>query len=322
VRDGDSILVVRLGAMGDIIHSLPAVASLRASFPNAHIVWAVASKWIPILKGNPNVNQILDFDRGGASSLFQSWMKLRAIRPAFAIDFQGLVQSALVARASRPALVFGWARGVARESVATPFYSQRITPTAVHIVDRNIELARGAGAQCLRSDFWIPEGRPEGDLPARPYVLAHPFAGWKSKQWPLDRYEELARKLAGEEIDLVANVPPARAEEVSGLPHVKVHISSLEGLIYATRRASAVLGLDSGPLHLAAALQKPGVALFGPTDPQRNGPYGGRIQVLRASGSETTYKRRDAIDRSMRALSVDLVFQSLQGALKRVEPRA
>ena len=307
--------------MGDIIHTLPAAASLRESFPKAHIAWVVAPKWMPMLTGNPNIDLIVPFERFGAGSLYRSWMRLRTLKPDVAIDFQGLVQSALVARASRPAHLFGWARGIARESLATRFYSSKVEPAAVHIVDRNVELAVESGAKRIRYDFWIPDGQPEGELPIRRFVLAHPFAGWKSKQWPLDRYEELAFRLEDDGVDLVANVPPSRGKELSALPHVKVHTSSLSGLIYATRQSSAVLGLDSGPLHLAAVLQKPGVALFGPTDPARNGPYGTSIQVLRAPGAKTTYKRRDEVDDSMAALSVDQVYQSLRHALKAAEPR-
>jgi heptosyltransferase-1 len=88
-------------------------------------------------------------------------------------------------------------------------------------------------------------------------------------------------------------------------------------LIDATRRAAAVVGVDSGPMHLAAALSKPGVALFGPTDPERNGPYGGSLAVLRAPGAVTTYKRLGEIDESMRRLAVDEVFEALRASLGR-----
>jgi heptosyltransferase I len=94
----------------------------------------------------------------------------------------------------------------------------------------------------------------------------------------------------------------------------------LSGLIDATRRATAIVGLDSGPMHLAAALGKPGLALFGPTDPARNGPYGGSMAVLRSPGADTSYKRRDEIDPSMRSLSVSQVYESLLFQLERARP--
>lgn len=316
------ILIVRLGAMGDILHTLPAASSLRKSFPDAELSWVVAPKWMPLLMGNPAIDRIVPFERKGAPALLRSWKALREVRPDIAVDFQGLLQSALVARASRPKMLFGWSREAAREPIAALLYTKKLNPNAVHIVDRNLELAAATGAQCIAHEVWIPEGRLEGQLPDQPFVLAHPFAGWTSKQWPIERYDDLGRRLETDGIAVVANVSTNRADELRSLRHIHVHTSSLEGLIHATRRAAAVLGLDSGPLHLAAALAKPGVALFGPTDPARNGPYGASIRVLRDAGARTTYKRGDSIDSSMAALTVDQVYESLREALKTAKPLA
>jgi heptosyltransferase I len=116
---------------------------------------------------------------------------------------------------------------------------------------------------------------------------------------------------------LVLNGPPAEREKLSGVPDTVTHFSSIEGLIDATRRAFAVVGLDSGPLHLAAALSKPGVALFGPTDPARNGPCGGTLTLLRSPRAITSYKRLAQIDPSMRELSPEAVFEALGPHLAR-----
>src|SRR5437588_3824038 len=110
---------------------------------------------------------------------------------------------------------------------------------------------------------------------------------------------------------LVVNGPPSSAELLAGIDGAHPHTSGVAGLIYATRRARAVVGVDSGPLHLAAALEKPGVAIFGPTDPRRNGPYRSTLQVLRSAGAVTSYKRNPEIDSSMRAISPDEVFTAL-----------
>ena len=308
--------------MGDILHTLPAAASLRKSFPESEIVWVAAPKWMPLLAGNPAIDHVVPFERTGAGALFRSWKVLREMRPDIAVDFQGLLQSALVARASRPKILFGWSREVAREPLASLLYTQKTIPNAAHIVDRNLELAAAAGARSITQEVWLPEGRAEGTLPKQPFVLANPFAGWTSKQWPLDRYEELGHRLEADGIGLVANVPANRAEELRALRHVQVHTSSLDGLIHATRRAAAVLGLDSGPLHLAAAMARPGVALFGPTDPARNGPYGATIRVLRDTRATTTYKRGDSIDPSMAALTVDQVYEALREKLTVAGPLA
>jgi heptosyltransferase-1 len=177
-------------------------------------------------------------------------------------------------------------------------------------VDKNLELAALAGARTiLRSPCPIPQGTPEGELPAGDFILANPLAGWESKQWPLEYYAQLAASL---EIPLVLNGAPSTESELRQVKGAHVHLSGLPGLIDATRRAKAVVGVDSGPLHLAAALGKPGVAIFGPTDPARNGPYGGSIRVLRAPDAKMTYKRGASISESMRAITPDQVAAILK----------
>jgi heptosyltransferase-1 len=182
-----------------------------------------------------------------------------------------------------------------------------------------VQLAAAAGATVVRYQFPIPQGRAEGELPNAPFVLTTPFAGWAGKQWPLELLDELGARLLREGFLLVANVAESRAAQLAPYSHLRAHISSIPGLIYALRKAAAVVAPDSGPMHLAAVLQKPGVALFGPTDPVSHGPFGGTLTVLRAPGFETTYKRHDVAHASMRALQVDDVFKALVAALSRSE---
>ena len=182
-------------------------------------------------------------------------------------------------------------------------------------VERNLQLIAAAGASKLSDEAWIPPGRSEGHLPSGPFVLTSPFAGWAGKQWPIENYDALGQLLAREGFELVVNVPADRAQEVAQFKHISVHTSSIAGLIDATRRAAAVAGLDSGPLHLAAALRKPGVALFGPTDPRLTGPYGGTIAVIRSDDVETTYKRHASVHASMRVITPQRVAQVLLHSL-------
>ncbi len=307
----NGILVIRLGAMGDIIHALPAVASLKKSLPESKLAWLIAPKWIPLLEGNPYVDELIPFSRRGIGALRNSWRRLRAIEPRIAIDFQGLLQSAIAGRAARPESFFGFDKSVAREPLASLFYTHRVSVKGPHRIERNLQLVQAAGASQISYQSWIPAGREEGTLPSGTFVLASPFAGWTSKQWPIERYEPLAERLRKEGLELVANVPEEKAAELAKFKDVRVHTSSLSGLIAATRRATAVVGLDSGPLHLAAALRKPGVALFGTTDPARTGPFGGSMIVLRAENVVTTYKRGDAIHSSMKAITVDQVTEGV-----------
>jgi heptosyltransferase-1 len=302
-----SVLMIRLGAMGDIIHALPAAATLKQSFPDRKTIWLVSPRWISLLEGNPFIDELMPFDRAG----WYSWRLLRRIRPDFAIDFQGLVQSALAGRIAGPREFYGFVSSVAREPLASLFYTRRVAVRGPHRVQRNLQLAAAAGATKQTQQAWIPNGFPEGDLPSTPFVLTSPFAGWASKQWPLRRYGRLAEILNHEGIQLVANVPARRAHELTKLGHVRIHSSSLPGLIDATRRAIAVIGVDSGPLHLAAALNKPGVALFGPTDPAQTGPFDSRMTVLRAPGAETTYRRGARVHSSMTEITVQQVAEAL-----------
>lgn len=298
------ILVVRLGAMGDIVHSLPAVASLKHSHPGSHLTWAVEPQWEPLLEGNAFIDRIVPLRRQSLRGLFETWRDLRVANYDFAVDFQGLMKSALVASAARPERIFGFHQSQLREPAAALFYSNKTLSRAPHVVDRNLDLAAAAGAANVLHVFPLPPGRPEGDLPPGDFVLASPLAGWRSKQWPIEYYHALAARLLGEVgIPLVLNGPPEAGFQ---------HQSSLAGLIYATRRAAAVVGVDSGPLHLAAALGKPGVAIFGPTDPARNGPYGDSLQVLRSPAASTTYKRGACIDEAMQQISPDAVFETLK----------
>jgi len=313
--DNARILVVRLGAMGDVLHALPAVASLKHSFRGARLTWLVKPQWAPLLEGNPFVDRLVLLRRGFPAGLYGTWRELRAESYDFAVDFQGLLQSAIWASAAHPERIFGFHASLLRERAAGIFYSAGVPAGATHVVDRNLQLAAAAGASGELHAFPLPPGTPEGGLPESDFVLASPLAGWRSKQWPLEHYAALATRLRRElGVPLVLNAPPGAA--FPQVPDAVPHCSTLAGLIDATRRATAVVGVDSGPLHLAAALGKPGVAIFGPTDPARNGPYGGSLRVLRSPGAVTTYKRGSVIDESMRRMVPGEVFDALKTSLR------
>jgi heptosyltransferase I len=304
---GPRILVVRLGSMGDVIAALPAVASLKHSIPHSKITWVIDPKWSMLLEGNPYVDSVVHLDRRTFTGLRQAWRELREARFDFAVDFQGLVKSALVATLARPERIFGFNAESARESAASWFYSTKVPIRGYHAVDRNLDLAAAAGASNILRTFPLPPGTPQAELPEGDFVLASPLAGWGAKQWPLEYYSRLAERLRREcGMPLVVDAPcPLHVEST------QTHVSTLPGLLYATRRATAVVGLDSGPLHLAAALGKSGVAIYGPTDPARHGPYGGTIEVLRSTEAVTTYRRTLEPDPSMREITPDQVFDAL-----------
>ena len=254
-RKTDDILVIRLGAMGDIIHALPAATSLKASFPDRKLAWLVSPRWMPLLKGNPAIDELIPFERSGLTSLRATWRRLRDHRFDLAFDFQGLLQSALAGRVAHAKTLFGFSGSVARESHAAWFYHRRIDVKGPHRVERNLQLIAAAGASHLSFRAWIPEGREEGPLPSKPFILASPFAGWAGKEWPLQSFEQLAQILKRDGLELVLNVPDRGRASSESSKIFACDRSTIEGLIYATRRAAGIVGLDSGPLHLAAAFE-------------------------------------------------------------------
>lgn len=328
-----SILVVRLGAMGDIIHALPAVAHLRRSFPQARITWAVDSRWSTLLNGNPDVHEILALPISVRQRRLNilSWKNFQAVRTSIrarnfdlAIDFQGLLKSALVVFFSGADRAIGFTRNQLREPISSFFYSDLVPSKSQHIVEKNLDLARAIGAKSGPITFPIPDGKPSQILPSGEFILANPIASWMSKQWPSTHYAELAKFLwKNRKIPLVIDFAPqhrACAEEIYKLApdgSVVLHPSSLEGLIAATRRARAVVGVDSGPLHLASALGIGGVAIYGQTDPARNGPFGGNFVVLRAPGAITSYRRVNKIHETMIQISPQTVWKTLDRYLSR-----
>lgn len=327
------ILVARLGAMGDVIQTLPAVADLRNRFPEARITWAVESLWAPLLERNPHVDDVIPVALRTWRRLAngpRSWKDairfagdLRARRFDLAIDFQGLLKSAVLASLSGARERAGFDRLHLREPLAELTYTLRVRTSCPHVVDRYRDLAalvtgsRSTG----RAEFPLPVGSLRPDLPAK-FVLASPQAGWGGKQWPAEHYGRLADRIwTDHRIPLAIDCPPGTEESIAGIRanapagSVVTHPSTVSELIGATRNARAVVGVDSGPLHLAAALARPGVAIFGPTDPDRNGPYGDSITVLRAAGATTTYKREREPHWSMLACTPDQVYERIRPAL-------
>ena len=161
--------------MGDVIHTLPAAASLKHSIPNSRLTWLIRPRWAPLLEGNPYVDEIIPLERSFRAS-FAEARRLRARHFDLAVDFQGLIQTAALAAAANPAKLAGFDRKRVRERPAALFYSCEIDTRAEHIVERNLELAAGVGASVLLRTFPLPAGAPEGSLPSGKTDPVHPLA--------------------------------------------------------------------------------------------------------------------------------------------------
>ena len=337
----ERILIVRLSSMGDVIHTLPAAAMLREAFPNAKLGWMIEERWAELLCSLP-------FPRAGQRStqrplvdhvhpvklkdwrrtLYspQTWEQigaalsdLYALHYEIAIDFQGAVRSAVLARWSRAASVYGSIQP--RENIASMWYTREVITRGRHVVEQACSLAEAV----------IGERRaiPPAQLPCDPiaqaavelrlhnlgigeFAILNPGAGWGAKQWPAERYGAVAKALAAEGVRPIINYGPREAavattaESASGGAAVALSFSISE-LIALTRKARLFIGGDTGPMHLAAALGVPVVALFGPTDPVRNGPFGTRSIVLRHAVSRTSLSHRNEADPGLMAIATEEV---------------
>jgi len=336
--------------MGDVIHSLPAVAALRQSFPSAKIGWVIEERWSALVSSvaarigprgpeKPLVDNIhIVNTRAWRTALLsdETWREirqtvrdLRAAKYDVSIDIQGAIKSAVLGRLARPRRRFGFAEPW--EHLATMFYSHQVQATGTHIVDRNLCLATAAGArERAKYEFPIPvdpvsEAWADAEIERRglrQFAILNPGAGWGSKCWPEEKFGELARRLAANGITPLINYGPgeetlADAVEIRSAGAASKLNCSLAEMIAITRRATLFVGGDTGPLHLAVAVNTPSVALFGPTDPARNGPYGGRAIVVRHPESMTTYKRSANLESGLSAITVDEVMAAAAQILER-----
>ena len=330
-KSDERFLIVRLGSLGDLVHTLPAIASLRDSFPGARIDWLVERKWAALLDGNPDLNETVRFDRGSWGMLRDCIRRLRAMRYTCAIDFQGLYKSAILTMLSGAPRRVGFNRHAAREGIAAVLYTQRAACPAGHVVQQNLALAEAAGARKTACRFPVqvpPEAEAEvsrrlASSGLGEFFVLSPGGGWRSKCWPPERYGELCRELErrygwraivnhGPGEEEVAEAVCAAAAKAKPL-RLFTDIPQLAVLL---RGAKVLVAGDTGPLHLAVALGTPVVGLYGPTDPQRNGPYSHEDIVLRnARPEETTHRRGNNYSAAMLRIPVEQVVAAVERRL-------
>jgi len=323
-------VVVRLGSLGDIVHTFPAVAGLRQSFPSAEIIWLTHPRWVELVSCSGLATGIWPVDSRDLASVRRVVGRLRAQKFDAAIDYQGLWKSALLPFLGGAAKRIGFSSETIREFGVPILYTDTTHCTATHIADQNGELSLRAGAKqavasvCLRvADADIAKVRADlANENLGRYIVLSPGGGWRAKCWPAQRFGALCRKLR-EELGLscVVNYGPgeeslvAEVQASSGDPKPIAYDGEIGTLMALLRDARCVVGGDTGPLHLAVALNTPAVALFGPTDPSRNGPYAAGQIVLRSPKAITTYGRSNTTDPSLLDLSVDQVFDAVNRRL-------
>ena len=356
----DRLLIVRLSAMGDIIHTLPAVAALRQAFPHATLGWLVEERWAELLctlryprsgERSPlrplvdRVHSVNTAEWRRAPFSFNTWLQmaaglseLRGVQYDAAIDFQGAVRSALLARWSGAPMVYGSAQP--RENAASMFYTQKVflNTNGTHVVEQALALAGAvvSRATVATAAFSTTAAETAVEFPVDPdaerkiagltadgneFAILNPGAGWGAKRWPAERYGQVARELAKDGLRSLVNYGPgeealAAAVEAASEGAARKISCSVSELIALTRRARLFIGGDTGPMHMAAALKVPVVAIFGPTNPARNGPFGTRSIVLRSATSVTDHTRRREPEQGLLLITVGEVTAAARKLLQ------
>ena len=328
------ILICRLSALGDCVHTMPLAAALRRRFPKAYIAWLTQPQSVPLLADHPDLDEVLTVPRGYLKSparIAELRKTLRSRRFDVTIDPQSLSKSSIPAWLSGAKKRIGFARPSGRE-VAPLLNNVRVRPESLHVVDQNLELLRPLGVNEPDVEFKLPVSYAAArtidvllaDSQVRSPVVIHPGAGWDSKLWPHQRYANVAKHLgdhysARTYVVWYGERMRRWAEEIAAQSGGHAHVApalTLPELVALLERARLFVGSDSGPLHMAAALQTPTVSMFGPTLPDRNGPYRQGHWALQAyyQGGTTRAKKR-AGNHAMQAISSQAVIAACEQAI-------
>jgi len=323
-------LIVKLSSLGDIVHAWPVAASLRASFPQARIAWLVEQKWRPLVERHPDLDQVFTLDTFALRRRPRRWdtlrsdlARMRAFHPEWCLDLQGTFKSAVATRLSGAPFRAGFSADARRERGCGFAYSVTVRPRSTHVVDQMLELAAACGPlqRVLSFAFPIPDAVQQAvdawiaDNHIGAFAFYSPGGGWAAKRWPSERFGRLADLLEQRfGLAAVLNRGPGErhlddAYRRANAIRARLFSGDVEHLGAVLKRARLVIGGDTGPLQLAAALQTPTVALFGPTDPARNGPYSPRSMVLRKTDA-TTYQRGDTYSPAMLAITPEEVAEA------------
>lgn len=310
-----NILIVKLSALGDVTHTLPALTTLRRAYPHARIAWLIEATAAPLVLGHPALDQVLVWPRRKFTDALRSghWLRagrllrdfvreLRAVRYDLVLDFQALLKSAVWVALARGARKVGFGRGMARSEGSYLFLNERIPAVSmeIHALDRGLMLLEALGVPRGPVVYDLPitaEARQHAEQllgsaglgPRDRFVALHPMTRWPTKQWLPERFAAVADALRDHGCPVVitgsAEDRPAIDLLVSRMRGPAVRLDGrldLKSLAAVFQRAAVLVSTDTGPMHIAAAVHTPVVAVFGPTAPNRTGPYGTCHRVVRS----------------------------------------
>ncbi len=346
--------------MGDILHALPAVTALRLMHPSWEIDWVVEPRWralLSVAKEVPDPDSA-ETERGPAQPLVdhlyfaptKEWRQnpltaktaneikalrsqLRAVHYSAVLDLQGAIRSAVVGRfAGCPRLI---GEDAPREAPARWLFTERVATHGAHVIEQDVELASAVAGDTLAPVAPLLPIDPAAEAwcdallassGTRPVALINPGAGWGAKRWPVERYAAAARGLIERGFRVLVNAGPCEepmadviVKETSGASIPLA--TSLGQLVALTRRVALCLAGDTGPLHLACALGRPVIGIYGPTDPSRNGPFGTRFKVLRSPLSRRDHTRNPEPEAGLLTIDPEEVLRAADELLAEESPR-
>jgi heptosyltransferase-1 len=305
----NKILIVRLGSLGDLIHALPAAAAIRHAFPTARLDWLVDERHRELLDLVPIIDRRIAIRTSSGASLLEAIRELRKVRYDVALDLQGLLKSAVLARASGAVRVVGFNARLLRERAARVLYTETAGVDAMHVIRKNLSLLKALGIQHSAVEFPLESRKPEISGAARkrlgigerdPFAIINPGAAWPNKRWPVVYFAEVAMALKKRHrlssIVLWGPGEECLAQDVADASQGSAAVSpptSLAELVSLAKASAVMVSGDTGPIHVAGAVGTPLVGIYGPTSPERNGPWASRdLTVSRFHSCQCHYLRQ------------------------------
>lgn len=329
--DPKRILIIKPSAIGDVVHALPILNLLRKRFPSSHIAWLVTPACAGLLEGHPQLNELIRFERrrfgngwwnpSAAIGLFRFLRELRRRDFDLVVDLQGLFRSGWLAAATRAPVRAGFAN--ARE-LAWMFYTHRVPmgTTEQHAIDRYLKIAAALGCDTEPIEFIFPTDDTDRQHVAglldgvERYAVLLPGTNWETKRWPVEHFAGLVQPLREQYgLGCVVAGGPESADLARGIPGATdlVGKTTLRQLVALLEKAEMVVANDSGPMHIAAALGRPLVTLFGPTNPVRTGPYRRSGSVVRLPiECSPCYSRTCSHQSCLKKLPPEMVLQAMR----------
>jgi heptosyltransferase-1 len=335
VKPPRKILIVKPSSLGDVVHSLPFLSSVKSCFPNSEIHWVIAKGLEGLLDGNPMVDRLIVINKDLWKKISRAADTVREVRGLFreireerydlVIDLQGLLRSGLITMASRAPVRIGFAE--AREG-SRFFYTATVRGGKdLHAVDRYLKIAVALGCEADDSVFPFPliENRDswvkafKRDL--NEYIVLVPGARWATKIWPAENFGRVASLVPVRSVVVGSGADKGIAEKVVESSHGKAvslaGSTTLTELIEIMRGARLVISNDSGPMHIAAAVGVPVIAIFGPTSPERTGPYGSSHVIVRSGAAcSPCFKKKCRDLKCMKEVTPEEVGKRVRSCLK------